>query len=591
MGILTYNLNAQTTLPDNSLPNYITHLTDFGQRPEWSIDCKQIYFLDKCYEGGEVWVVDVSTKVTRQLTKPEDRPKGHGIYRVLCLPNGDLLLACGAVRQMLYFMVMDKSLKYAPYKIDAEVLVEGPAVSRKSMNIAWTLPGQLEIYTGEIAYFDGRAKIINKKFLVNINKVVTAVDGAKLDDIIETQNWRPPFEDELTFSLYKRDKDRTKWGRSSSGSGIYETKVLGISLKTDKIVNYTKPKDLDGEPEGIFPNGKYTLMESKGEIYKLKLDGAGSNIEKLTEGFSATNPVLSDDGISFVFMTRGCHGLYLFDIQKYEQAKQMSARREPSANELSTRYKVLEKRANELFPSPYDNFGTAKSYKHRDGVILPYRLFEPAKNEWQVYPMVVFLHGSGGTGTDDQGQFKDLIVPPTVWAFPENQEKHPCYVLVLQGPDRPSWPHVRIPALKALLDSIIAANPIDPNRIYISGLSMGGMGTWAIIQEYPEYFAAAIPVCGGGDMNELEGILNNHLPIWAFHGEVDPVVNIDAFSNRWSAEDAFTGQRTLVRELISRGMEPTPKYTWYPDVGHNAWDGAYSDPSLLDWVFSQSKSD
>jgi predicted peptidase len=114
------------------------------------------------------------------------------------------------------------------------------------------------------------------------------------------------------------------------------------------------------------------------------------------------------------------------------------------------------------------------------------------------------------------------------------------------------------------------------------------MGTWAIIQEHPDFFAAAVPICGGGDMNELDGIINNHLPIWAFHGEVDPVVNIDAFSDRWNAEDAWTGQRALVQALISRGMEPTPKYTWYPDVEHNSWDGAYSDPMLFDWVFSQS---
>ena len=320
LGFSTYELNSQTTFPKDKLPLYITQLTDFGQRPEWSVDGKQIYFLDNCYKGGEVWVVDLSTKETKQITKPEDRPKGHGIYRVLCLPNGDLLLACGAVRQMLYFMVMDKSLKFPPYNIEGEVLVEGPAVSRKSMKIAWTLPGQLEIYTGEIAYYDGKAKIINKKYLVGI-KDLAGFDGAKLDDIIETQNWIPPFEDELTFSLYRRESIRTKWGRSSSGSGIYETEVLGINIKTGKIVNYTKPQDLDGEPEGIFPNGKYTLMESKGEIYKLKLDGTGSNIERLTERFRATNPVVNDDGNFFVFMTRGCRGLYLFDIQKFEQAK------------------------------------------------------------------------------------------------------------------------------------------------------------------------------------------------------------------------------------------------------------------------------
>jgi predicted peptidase len=264
-------------------------------------------------------------------------------------------------------------------------------------------------------------------------------------------------------------------------------------------------------------------------------------------------------------------------------------KQEPSASELMARSKVLIDRANKLFPSPYDNFGPARSYEHTDGVVLPYRLFEPESKNGDVYPLVVFLHGSGGTGTDNLQQFKDLIVPPTVWAFPENQAKYPCYVLVPQGPDRPSWPHARIPALKALLDSMIADNPIDPDRIYITGLSMGGMGTWGIIQEHPDFFAAAVPVCGGGNINKLDGIINNHLPIWAFHGVLDPVVDIDAYSDRWKPEDAFTGERTLIKELIKRGMEPTPKYTWYPDVKHNAWDGAYSDPLLFDWLFSQSK--
>lgn len=317
-GFSASTLKAQETIPD--LPPHITQLADFGQRPEWSVDGKQIFFLDNCYEGGEVFVVDVSTKEIRQLTKPEDRPRGHGYYRVLVLPNGDLLLCAGAVRQMLYFQIMDKSLEKPPYNIDAEVLVEGPAVSRKSMKIAWTLPGQLEIYSGEIAYSDGRAKIINKKYLVGINDIVP-LDGVEYRDIIETQNWRPPLEEELTFSLYRRDKDGTKWGRSISGSGIYEKEVLGISLKTGKIVNYTKPADVEGEPEGIFPDGQYTLMEHDAEVYKLKLDGSGKYTKRLTEGFNATNPAVHDDGNSFVFMTRNCMGLFLFDIQKYEQQK------------------------------------------------------------------------------------------------------------------------------------------------------------------------------------------------------------------------------------------------------------------------------
>jgi hypothetical protein len=229
------------------------------------------------------------------------------------------LLGIGPKRQNMYFQVLDKDFKNPPQNIEGEELCEGPAVSRSSMKIAWTLPGQLDMYTGEIAYSDGRAKIINKKYLVGIKDIVP-FDGAAYRDIIETQNWRPPLEDELTFSLYRRDEDRTTWGRSASGSGIIEKEVFGVSLETGKIVNYTKPKDVVGEPEGIFPDGQYTLTESKREIYKLKLDGTGSDNERLTEGMRATNPAVHDDGNSFVFMTRGCQGLYLFDLKKFEQA-------------------------------------------------------------------------------------------------------------------------------------------------------------------------------------------------------------------------------------------------------------------------------
>ena len=324
-----FGLYAQVTFPADKLPSFITPLTTYGQRAEWSVDCKQVYFLDK--PGGEVCMVDISTKNIKQITKAVDRPAGHGYYRVLSLPNGDLLLGCGAKREELYFQVLDKSKKYPPYTIEGEKLVEGPAVSRKSMKIAWTLPGQLQIYMGEIAYDSGRAKIINKKFLLESKNIVTT-DGVKYDDIIETQNWRPKSEDELIFSQYRR-----------GGDTLFKSQVFGLSLMTGKIVNYSKNPNTYDEPEGIFPDGEYTLTECDRhrptlksitiEVYKLKLDGTAKDYERLTffsdvEGFRASNPVVSDDGNFFVFQASeasssagaGC-GIYLFDIKKYESSK------------------------------------------------------------------------------------------------------------------------------------------------------------------------------------------------------------------------------------------------------------------------------
>lgn len=314
--------------PADKLPSHITPLTDFGQRSEWSLDGRQVYFVDKA--GGDVWVVDVETKETRQITKPEDRPEGHGYYRVLVLANGDLLLGCGPIRQELYFQVLDKDLKTPPYKIEGEELCEGPAVSRKTMKIAWTLPGQMQIYMGEISYSEGKAKIINKKLLID-NKEKVLVDGVEYETIIETQNWRPPHENELIYSQYRRGED------------LFKSELFGLDITTGKLVNYTRSPHTYDEPEGIFPDGEYTLVEcdrhrptrhsSTIEVYKLKLDSTVVDYERLVffsdvEGFRSSNPVVRDDGKFFVFQASiassdagvGC-GLYLFDLEEYERQK------------------------------------------------------------------------------------------------------------------------------------------------------------------------------------------------------------------------------------------------------------------------------
>jgi hypothetical protein len=359
------DLHAQGCFSQDKLPPHITFLTSFGGRADWSLDGKLVYFCDKA--GGEVWVVDVKTKETRQITKPEDRPKGHGYYRVFCLANSDLLLCCGPERHRLYFQVLDKSFKNPPKTIEGggwddggEGCDEGPAVSRTSMKIAWTTPGQLQIFAGEIAYSNGLPKIINKRLVVDYKNVVT-VDGVKYENSIETQNWRPKKEEELIFSQYAtiwrrvernkptvtipRSPTRTDSVGGSEVPGVNSggAEVLGINLITGKIINYSKAPEVYDEPEGIFPDGEYTLVEcdrhelSGGagniDLYKLKLDGTG-NSERLTffgdvKGYKASNPVVSDDGNFIAFSGskvnmaagEGC-GLYLFDIKKFEKTKQ-----------------------------------------------------------------------------------------------------------------------------------------------------------------------------------------------------------------------------------------------------------------------------
>ena len=113
---------------------------------------------------------------------------------------------------------------------------------------------------------------------------------------------------------------------------------------------------------------------------------------------------------------------------------------------------------------------------------------------------------------------------------------------------------------------------LDENRLYITGLSMGGYGTWDVIWRHPKMFAAAVPVCGGGDESKAE--LIKDIPIWCFHGGADPVVPTDR-------------SRNMIKAIKAAGG--TPKYTEYPGVGHNSWDRAYSEPELPKWLFSQKR--
>ena len=306
--------------PNELLPKYISPLVDFGQRSEWSLDGKTVYFVDKA--GGDVWKVDIETKSSMQITNKDSRPEGHGYYRVYALSNGDLLFTCGPARHELYIQILKKGTDGPPLKID-EKIDEGPAISRTDMKIVWT-PDQKVIYSGKIAYTNGIPSIIEKKLIIDNKDVV--VDGIKYDGILEPQNFRRPSETEVTWTQYGNTK-----------AGLFTSEVMGYNLETGHITNHSKSPDQYSEPEGIFPGGEYTLIECdrhclKGikqiDIYKLKLDGTGKHIERLTHfndvpGYKASNPVVRDDGKMIAFQAAyakaaagvGC-GIYLFDLEK-----------------------------------------------------------------------------------------------------------------------------------------------------------------------------------------------------------------------------------------------------------------------------------
>ena len=217
-----------------------------------------------------------------------------------------------------------------------------------------------------------------------------------------------------------------------------------------------------------------------------------------------------------------------------------------------------------------------------------YRLLSPAVSAAGAkYPLVIFLHGAGERGQDNRKQLKYL---PTWLAEPAAREKYPCFVLAPQCRMDERWvdiswadkkstpqaprPTIDLAAVIAALDDVLNRNPVDPNRIYLTGLSMGGYGCWDLGARMPDRFAALLPICGGGD--ERTAARFTTLPIWCFHGDADQAVPVER-------------SRSMIEAIKAAGG--TPQYSELPKVGHDSWTPAYGDPAVLDWLFSQKRSE
>jgi predicted peptidase len=211
---------------------------------------------------------------------------------------------------------------------------------------------------------------------------------------------------------------------------------------------------------------------------------------------------------------------------------------------------------------------------------LPYRLLKPVNpGAKEVFPLVVFLHGAGERGNDNEAQIKHIS---DLFLDPKYRGKYPCYVLAPQCAKGQLWAeHNKDGSMKAgptptmelvieLIEKVSKEYAVDQNRIYITGVSMGGFGTWDLMARFPDKFAAAVPICGGGDGRTAEKI--KHIPVWAFHGAKDDVVSPKR-------------SRSMIKSLQSAGG--LPGYTEYPDVQHNSWVYAYQEPHLLPWLFKQ----
>ena len=217
-----------------------------------------------------------------------------------------------------------------------------------------------------------------------------------------------------------------------------------------------------------------------------------------------------------------------------------------------------------------------------NGDTLNYRMLFPDADTMRKYPLVIFLHGSGERGSDNEAQLKWGVQN---FATDKNMVLHPAIVIAPQCPEHQSWsnfsradmklqstPTKPMELLIALIKEISSKMPIDTNRIYITGLSMGGYGTYDAIERYPNLFAAAVPVCGGGDISLAPTIA--HIPIWMFHGAEDPAVK-----TIYSVE--------MNEALIKAGAHPG--LTIYPETGHFSWLAAYSDEHMMEWLFKQHK--
>lgn len=223
---------------------------------------------------------------------------------------------------------------------------------------------------------------------------------------------------------------------------------------------------------------------------------------------------------------------------------------------------------------------------------LKFRILFPLNfDKNKKYPLVLFLHGAGERGSDNEAQLRNGGE-----FFLNKREEFPAIVIFPQAPREDYWANVDVNRevipfefnfkneeeptkalhlVMALLSSITEENYIDRDRIYVGGLSMGGMGTYELLSRKPAMFAAAFTICGGADPAIVRKYPEG-FNIWIFHGEKDDIV-VPEFS------------KTMAREINSAGGNA--KLSLYPNDNHNSWDSAFAEPYLLPWLFSNQKNE
>tara|TARA_B110000027_G_scaffold4290_1_gene3908 strand:- start:2579 stop:3349 length:771 start_codon:yes stop_codon:yes gene_type:complete len=226
------------------------------------------------------------------------------------------------------------------------------------------------------------------------------------------------------------------------------------------------------------------------------------------------------------------------------------------------------------------------TYEEREQSI-PYRILLPenydVKNN---YPLLVFLHGSGERGNDNDLQ---LVHGSSLFLDSEFRKKNPAIIVFPQCAKDAYWAtttrtdigftYIKKPKnnptldlVEGMLDDVMDNYGVDKKRIYVGGLSMGGMGTFELVYRNPRMFAAAFAICGGANPKIARKIRR---PVWRIdHGEADQVVTVDH-------------SKKMVAALLKK--KASVVYNWYPGVNHNSWDTVFGDPEFLPWLFAQKK--
>lgn len=223
---------------------------------------------------------------------------------------------------------------------------------------------------------------------------------------------------------------------------------------------------------------------------------------------------------------------------------------------------------------------------------LPYRILYPENyDKTKTYPLVLFLHGAGERGNNNESQ---LVHGSKLFLDSANRKNYPAIVIFPQCTEQGYWSSVSVdrtkspftlgfdytrpitPDLQAAIELVqqtIKSGSVDKTRVYIAGLSMGGMGTFEAVYRYPDLFAAAVPICGGADVRAYDKRVSK-IPFRVFHGAKDVVVDVKH-------------SQVIVAKL--KALHTKVEYIEYPEVNHNSWDNAFAEPDFLSWMFDKHR--